>query len=187
MKKTNKIMIRFKKIYFKVFGKLHNYINVGSYMNHYIKYLKQLGVHFDGTPNYISSDAYFDGHYYGGITIGNKVTISREVMFLVHDYSIVQGLRAIDEFNYKGGVTDTPHLMGRIKVGDNTFIGARCSLLPDTTIGENCIIGSCSVVKGNIPDNSIVIGNPGRVVADTREWAHKKKDGGCIFVKKQYD
>lgn len=182
-----KIMIKIKKIYFKVFGKIHNYLNVGSYMKHYIKYLKQLGIHFDGTPNYISSDVYFDGHYYGGITIGDKVTISREVMFLVHDYSIVQGLRAIDAFNYKGGVTDTPHLMGRIRIGDNSFIGARCSLLPGTTIGKNCIIGSCSVVKGNIPDNSIVIGNPGRVVADTREWALKKKSGGGILVKKQYD
>lgn len=182
-----KMLLRMMKFYFSVFGKLHNCLNTNSYMKIYVKYLKQLGIHFVGIPEYISSDAYFDGHYYGGITIGDKVTISREVMLLVHDYSIVQGLRAIADNNYTGGVSNTPHFMGRIKIGNNSFIGAKCSILPGTTIGQNCIIGAGAVVKGFIPDNSIVIGNPGHIVADTREWALKKKTEGDIFVKKQYD
>ena len=40
-----------------------------------------------------------------------------------------------------------------------------------TDIGSNCIIGAGAVVKGHIPEGSVVIGNPARVVADTRQWA----------------
>lgn len=53
-------------------------------------------------------------------------------------------------------------------------MGARVTLLPGTEIGENCIIGASSVVKGKIPSNSIVIGNPSKIVGDTREWARNK-------------
>ena len=51
------------------------------------------------------------------------------------------------------------HFIKPIIVGKNSFIGARVTLLPGTEIGENCIIGAGSVVKGKIPNNSIVIGN----------------------------
>ena len=42
------------------------------------------------------------------------------------------------------------------------------------TIGPNSVIGAGSVVKGKIPDNSIVIGNPARVIGNTKDWARKK-------------
>lgn len=60
--------------------------------------------------------------------------------------------------------------MKPITIGSNCFIGARATLLPGTTIGKNCIIGACSVVKGNIPDDSIVVGNPARIIKNTKEW-----------------
>ena len=40
------------------------------------------------------------------------------------------------------------HINKPIKIGNNSFIGARVSLLPGTTIGNDCIIGACAVVKG---------------------------------------
>lgn len=46
-------------------------------------------------------------------------------------------------------------------------------MLPGTTIGNDCIIGACAVVKGNIPDGSIVIGNPGKIVSDIDTYAKK--------------
>lgn len=182
-----KIILLIKKAYFLLFGKLHNYIHTDSYMKWYTAYLKQIGVRINGTPCYISSDAYFDGHYYGGISIGDGVTISTGVMFLVHDYSIVQGLKSIDAYKYKGGTEETPHIMGTIEVGANSFIGAKVSLLPGTKIGTNCIIGACSVVKGVIPDNCIVIGNPGKIVADTKAWATKKMEKGDFYLTKHYE
>jgi serine acetyltransferase len=36
--------------------------------------------------------------------------------------------------------------------------------LPGTTVGDNCIIGAGSVVRGNFPENSVIVGNPAKVV-----------------------
>jgi acetyltransferase-like isoleucine patch superfamily enzyme len=46
--------------------------------------------------------------------------------------------------------------------------------VPGADIGENCIIGAGSVVRGRIPPNSIVVGNPGAVVGDALEWGRRK-------------
>ena len=51
-----------------------------------------------------------------------------------------------------------------ITVGDNVWIGAHVSVLPGVTIGDNCVIGAGSVVAGDIPANSIAVGNPCRVI-----------------------
>lgn len=58
-----------------------------------------------------------------------------------------------------------------ITIEDNCFIGARVIVLPGTVIGKNSIIGSGAVVKGKIPENSILVGNPAKRIADTIEWA----------------
>jgi len=46
----------------------------------------------------------------------------------------------------------------------NAWIGARVSILPGVTIGENAIVGTGSVVTKNIPDNCIAVGNPAKVI-----------------------
>ena len=51
-----------------------------------------------------------------------------------------------------------------ILIKKNAWLGARVSILPGVTIGENAIIGTGSVVTKDIPDNSIAVGNPARVV-----------------------
>jgi len=55
-------------------------------------------------------------------------------------------------------------VLGTIVVGDNTFIGENSVILCGTSIGSNCIIGAGAVVRGRIPDNALVIGNPGQTV-----------------------
>ena len=54
-------------------------------------------------------------------------------------------------------------LFGRIIVGDDTLIGMNCIIHPGTRIGKGCVISAGSVVRGNIPDNALVFGNPARV------------------------
>ncbi|WP_201009128.1 acyltransferase [Paenibacillus glycanilyticus] len=150
------------------------YLFTKKYMPTYVEYLKKLGINFAGTPNYIDRSAYFDSNDYSLFHIGAKTVISREVMLLTHDYSIANGLRSINQDSTIPNGGGTSCFLKPIHIGNNSFIGARCSLLPGTYIGENCIIGTGSVVKGRIPDNSIVIGNPARVVGKTQEWAIKK-------------
>lgn len=56
------------------------------------------------------------------------------------------------------------HLSGKISVGEGTWIGAHCVLLPGVTIGKHVIIGAGAVVTGNIPDYAIAAGVPARVL-----------------------
>lgn len=51
-----------------------------------------------------------------------------------------------------------------ITVGDNVWIGAGVHVVPGVTIGSNVVIGGGSVVVKDIPDNSVAVGNPCRVV-----------------------
>lgn len=51
-----------------------------------------------------------------------------------------------------------------IKVGNNVWLGANVIVLPGVTIGDNCTIGAGSVVVKNIPDNSLAVGNPCKII-----------------------
>ena len=51
-----------------------------------------------------------------------------------------------------------------IHVGNNVFIGARSTILPGASIGDNCVVGACSLVTGTIPPNCVVAGVPARVI-----------------------
>ena len=56
-----------------------------------------------------------------------------------------------------------------IKVGDNVWIGGNVVVLPGVTIGSNCVIGAGSVVVKDIPDNSIAVGNPCKVIKQSNK------------------
>lgn len=137
------------------------------YKKLYKKLLKSVGMDIVQDEYYIDPTAIFDNYDYSLIHIGKNVTISRDVLFLTHDYSLYVGIRMVDD-NLTSGL-----FLKDIRVEDNCFIGARVTLLPGTHIGKNSIIGAGAVVKGIIPENSIVIGNPGKVVCRTNEWAKR--------------
>ncbi len=178
-------MKRVKKVFSILYGraiKLLQYADVALYMKKYTQHLKKKGIQIQGTPKFISGSVYFDGADYSKIVIGNNVTISREVMFLTHDYTITTALASIGTFIGRG--EGELYTVRGITVGENCFIGARSSILPGTTIGNNVIVGSCSVVKGTIPDNSIVVGNPCKVIGNTQEWVKKQMERKEYFVER---
>lgn len=51
-----------------------------------------------------------------------------------------------------------------ITIGDNVWIGAHVCVLPGVTIGNNCVIGAGSVVNKDIPEGTLAVGNPCRVI-----------------------
>ena len=52
----------------------------------------------------------------------------------------------------------------KVTIGDNVWIGGNVTILPGVTIGNNVTIGAGSVVVKDIPDNSIAVGNPCKVI-----------------------
>ncbi|MNY31041.1 putative acetyltransferase [compost metagenome] len=61
-----------------------------------------------------------------------------------------------------------------IVIGDNAWIGANCVITAGVTIGKHAIIGAASVVTKDVPDYSVAVGNPARVIKkydfDTKTW-----------------
>ena len=61
-----------------------------------------------------------------------------------------------------------------IRIGEGTWIGEKVIILPGTNIGKKCVIGAGSVVTKSIPDYSIAVGNPAKVIKKynfkTHEW-----------------
>lgn len=51
-----------------------------------------------------------------------------------------------------------------ITIGKNCWIGAKVTVLAGVNIGNNCVIGAGSVVTKSIPNNSVVVGNPARII-----------------------
>lgn len=147
-------------------------VNNKLFTSLYYRFLKKRGIKFSGRPNYISSSAYIDGQGMNIISIGKDVVISRDAMLLTHDFSVETAFHAVG----KGSEDRHIHINEAICIGDNSFIGARASLLPGTIVGKNCIIGACAVVKGRIPDGSIVVGNPGKIISNIEEYANKFKE-----------
>ena len=131
-------------------------------------FYKRWGMIFLGEPNYISSSAWFDGVNYSLITLHNGCTISANVTFLTHDWSLYMIGKSLNKGNTPVKSRNKP-----IVIGENSFIGMGSIIMPGTTIGKGCVVGAGSVVRGNVPDFSIVIGNPASIVSDSKEYYEK--------------
>lgn len=125
----------------------------------------RLGMRFLGAPNYLSARINFDGTDYSLVEIHEGVTISSYVRVLTHDWSLYTVAKSVGYFS------EQP--IGKIygvSIGAFSFVGTGSIIMPGTKIGRGCLIGSGTVVRGNIPDYSIIVGSPGQIVGDTRDF-----------------
>ena len=112
------------------------------------------------------------------ITIGDNTTVSFDVAFVTHD----AGTRVLRNLAADGTKEKQTVIYGEIKIGNNSFIGCRTTILPGVKIGNNCIIGAGSVVNRDIPDNSVAAGVPCRVICGLDEYNEKHKDDFLYMV-----
>jgi acetyltransferase-like isoleucine patch superfamily enzyme len=88
------------------------------------------------------------------VSIGDDTCIAGGVTFLTHD-----GAARLLAARRPG-----LQKLGRITVGNGCFIGQNAIILPGTSIGSGSVVGAGAVVIGLVPENSLVVGNPARVV-----------------------
>ena len=123
-----------------------------------IEYLRSRGIEIGENVHLYNTNIDF-GHGFL-VSIGNNVTLTG-VMVLAHDASTQISL----------GVSK----VGRVRIGNNVFVGHRSIVLPGVSIGDNCVIGAGSVVSKNIPSGSIAVGNPIRIVGCYENFVKKHK------------
>ncbi|MEI6043330.1 MAG: acyltransferase [Chloroflexota bacterium] len=99
------------------------------------------------------------------VSIGKHVTISGNVTFVTHD-------GATFVFRHLLGNSKVIRY-GRIIVHDNCFIGHGSIILPGVTIGPNAVVGAGSIVVKDVEPNTIVGGNPARLITTVEEYAKK--------------
>lgn len=103
------------------------------------------------------------------ISFGDNVCVASGVTFVTHDV-IDKVLNKMDydvTFNYN---------CAPISIGNNVFIGCNVTILPNVKIGNNVIIAAGSVVNKDILDNSVVGGNPIKVIGDFNSYVEKRKN-----------
>lgn len=171
---------KIEKIFFFTLIRTMYYISMAKSTRLQVYYYKKHGMKIEGKPRYISAKTLFDGTDYSLITIGNGVTISSFIRFLTHDW-------AVDTVHLAFASCDPQKRpIGKIKgieIGDYSFIGTNSIIMPGTKLGKGVIVGAGTVVRGEIPDYSIVIGNPGKIIGDSREYCKKLfKEIGCDYT-----
>ena len=62
-----------------------------------------------------------------------------------------------------------------ISIGDDCWIGGNSVICPGVTIGKGCVIGAGSVVTKDIPDNSLAVGNPAKVIRKLNQEPQQNK------------
>ncbi len=97
----------------------------------------------------------------GLIRIGDNVAIASEVLFINHDvmHHVFNGMKE-DKYSFYRLT------LGAIEIGNNVFIGSRCTILPGSKIEDNVIIGAGAVVSGKLSKGGVYAGVPAKRVGD---------------------
>lgn len=106
-------------------------------------------------------------HVYGtiGLKIGSNCMIASGCMITDNNHGI----------NLEDGIYKNQKLTSEcVQIGNNCWLGENVCVLPGVSIGDNCIIGCNSVVAHSIPEYSIAVGSPARVIKkydqQIRKW-----------------
>ena len=100
----------------------------------------------------LESNLLLDKVFPQGIHIGSNTLVGSHTLILSHEHVKRD--------------PDNPRLpwVTHTFIGRNCFIGVRSTILPGVRIGDEVVIGAGTIVTKDVPSNSVVVGNPGRIV-----------------------
>ena len=99
------------------------------------------------------------------VTIGEGTLITQNVGIfdINHIYSNIHQRIQDQDFDIKD-----------VSIGKNCFIGMNTVILPGSKIGDHSIVGASSVISGEIPSYTVVVGNPYKIIKkydfDLKKW-----------------
>lgn len=138
----------------RITDKILNRIDKDYYVKKMIRGGAKIGKNFYWQGSYINPFFLFL------IEIGDNVTLTHATI-LVHGGSLQHSLKI--------------SRVGKVKIGNNVFVRFQPLILPNVTIGNNVVIGAGSVVTKDIPNNSIAVGNPCRIIGRYDEFCEKHR------------
>lgn len=144
----------------KIYRKLYQIV-VGTLFP--VKYAKKIGVNFEGGVKIYGTVKWTTEPWL--ITIGDGCHITDGVRFETHDGGTLLFRKIIPDLE----------ITKPIIVGNECYIGNNVIILPGVRIGNHCIIGAGAIVSRDIPDNSVAVGIPARVIKTTDEYLEKIK------------
>lgn len=183
-----KLLRKITSVYKKMFNKYNNSFNINfkDYTSNIENPFKIGGGHniYIGSKTNLGSFSWLEaiGNYNGvkynpSIIIGSNVNIGKYSCITAIDCIEIEDNVLISEYFYMSdhfhdvnpGGDLIPIQMpliskGKTKIGRNSFIGYRVSILAGVNIGENCIIGANSVVTKSFPNNVMIAGVPAKIL-----------------------
>lgn len=138
-------------------------ISIGS--NKVRKMISQQIVHSFTTLIHPSSIVDVSVNFGVGTAIFHSATIQRDS--LIGNHCIINTNASIDHDCFIDDyvhISPSATLCGNVQVGEGTHIGAGATILPNIKIGKWCVIGGGAVITKDIPNYSLVVGVPGKII-----------------------
>ena len=119
---------------------------------------------------------------YLGVKVGKncdiKISVFASEPYLIEIGDHVQITNGVKFFTHGGGWVfreEYPDFdtFGKIKIGNNVYIGNNAMIMPGVEIGNNVIIGAGSIVTRSVPDNVVVTGIPAKIVSGLDDFKEK--------------
>ncbi len=157
-------------IFYRLILKIHS-IWQNLYSKAYIEVCKAKGLKADNSVIFISAPDFGSEPFL--IEIGARTKITAGCRFINHDGAMYT-IRNLEKFS-------DARNFGRIKLGENCFVGNNCTFLPGSQMGDNCILGAGSVLNSSMPDNSVYAGVPAKFICTIDEYGNKALENNIIY------
>jgi acetyltransferase-like isoleucine patch superfamily enzyme len=115
----------------------------------------------------------------GSVVLRHHVTLSASESVVIEDEVLIAAWTSVYDADHTIGPERNaiwyPQRTSPVRIGRGSWLGERVTVLRGANIGRHCIVGANSVVKGEIPDFSIAVGAPARVVGSTHEMVENAR------------
>lgn len=126
------------------------------------KYMEKVGVNFPRGKVHIYGNVEWGSEPWI-ISLGENVHITDGVKFIAHDGGTLLFRQYVPDLE----------ITKPVSVGNDVYIGNNVIILPGVNIGNKVVIGAGAVIAKDIPDNSVAVGVPARVIKTADQYFEK--------------